>query len=169
MTDGPGWFAPHPGGFVTGHPGRAEVGDDGEVLDAGSDAGSVPAVVALGAACGLRESTSGTSDGTLHYWVCEFAVLADGRRIVLHEERGFSVGPVIGPGRGKGAGRIGRDDIIRTVLNVVLPDDELPAEAHPFEWLASLAARRGLNVTADELRAVPYDVILTADVEALHR
>ena len=59
--------------------------------------------------------------------------------------------------------------LIRTVLNVVLPDDELPAEAHPFEWLASLAARRGLNVTADELRAVPYDVILTADVEALHR
>ena len=155
-----GWFAPHPEGLMTGHPFRAEVGDDGDVLHAGSAA----AVVELGAACGLRESSSRTSDGTVHYWVCEFAVLADGRRIVLHEERGFSIGPTIGPGEQ----HLGRDEIIRTVLNVVLPDDEQPEEAHPFDWLASLAAKRGLHVTADELRSLPYEVALSAEVEALY-
>jgi hypothetical protein len=155
-----GWFAPHPEGLTSGHSGRTQVGDDGEVVAGGSTA----AVVGLGAVCGLRELSSGASDGTVRYWVCEFAVLADGRRIVLHEERGFSLGPTIGTGNRQ----VRRDVIIRTVLNVVLPDDEQPKEAHPFDWLASLAATRGLNVNGDDLRSLPYEVVLSADVEALH-
>ena len=40
----------------------------------------------------------------------------------------------------------------------------MPAEAHPWSWLAALAEARGLSVTADDLRALPYEVVLTDDV-----
>jgi len=51
-------------------------------------------------------------------------------------------------------------------LNVVLPDDdeEAAVEAHPWSWLAELARARGLKATAEDLRALTYEVILTDNV-----
>jgi hypothetical protein len=46
-------------------------------------------VVALGAFVGLSRADP-DSDATLHFSVGEFAVLLDGRRLTLHEERGWS-------------------------------------------------------------------------------
>jgi hypothetical protein len=53
------------------------------------------------------------------------------------------------------------------VLNVVLSDDDETAavEDHPWSWLAELARARGLNVTADDLRGLPYEVLLTDKLE----
>ncbi|WP_158632225.1 hypothetical protein [Micromonospora sp. Llam0] len=50
------------------------------------------------------------------------------------------------------------------MLTVVLPDDDETAEEHPWLWLADLARSRGLDVVADDMRALPYEVILTEDV-----
>ena len=50
------------------------------------------------------------------------------------------------------------------MLNVVLPDDDESGEDHPWSWLADLARARGLNVTAEDLRGLPYEVILAEDV-----
>jgi len=54
-----------------------------------------------------------------------------------------------------------RDSITQDVLNTVLPDGEQPSEDHPWSWLADLGRARGLRVTADELRGLPYEVVLT--------
>jgi hypothetical protein len=154
-----GGWAPYPVEPRDEHPGRSEVGDDGEVLDADS----IARVVGLGALCG--PSTPGFDDDgrSQSFWVSEFAQLANGRRVILHDARGFTIGAPIGPGAGAGdtfqAG-LTREDIIDTVLAVVLPDPE-DGEDHPWAWLAQLAQTRGLDVTADELRRVPYQVVLT--------
>jgi len=39
------------------------------------------------------------------------------------------------------------------VLNVVLPDDDECEDEHPWSWLAELARRHGIDVTADELKS----------------
>jgi hypothetical protein len=118
-------------------------------------------VVGLGAICGL--STPDFDDGgrSQSFWVSEFARLANGRRVILHEARGFTISAPIGPGAGGAVqGGLTREDIIDTVLAVVLPDPE-DGEDHPWAWLAQLARARGLNVAAEDLRGLPYEVVLT--------
>jgi hypothetical protein len=57
------------------------------------------------------------------------------------------------------------ESLTRDVLNVVLPDDE-SGEEHPWEWLAELAQARGLEVTANDLRRLPYEVVFTEEVRS---
>ena len=53
-------------------------------------------------------------------------------------------------------------DVLSSVNIVVLPDEDSPGcEPHPWEWLAALAAERGLSVTAEQLREVPYRIYLS--------
>lgn len=122
-------------------------------------------VVGLGAICDLRPPRSDQA-GSQSFSVSEFVALEDGRRVILHEDRGFTVGL-----RSTGKSDPGDlrehetlESLTRDVLNTVLPDDEEPAEDHPYSWLADLARARGLNVTADDLRSLPYEVIFTDKV-----
>ena len=90
--------------------------------------------------------------------VHEFAVLDDGRRLALHQERGFS----------SGGTHLSAGDVERSVLTTVLPDDaEATGEDHPWEWLASLVRDHGVAVTAEQLKAVPYAVELGPRLVAL--
>ena len=95
----------------------------------------------------------------------EFVTLEDGRRVTLHEDRGFTIGRRStrkpGPIGGQHATL---EEMTRHVLTTVLPDDDAGAEDHPWSWLAELARARGLNVTADDLRDLPYDVVFTDKV-----
>ncbi len=127
--------------------------------------GSVPVkpgrVVGLGAICDLgpehfEEARSQS------FSVSEFVTLEDGRRVILHEDRGFTIG-----WRSSGELRSGDirehetlESLTRDVLNVVLPDDD-ECEDHPWSWLADLARARGLIVTVEDLRGLPYEVIFT--------
>jgi hypothetical protein len=119
-------------------------------------------VVGLGARCDLHRASG---DGrSVSFDVTEFALLADGRRVVLRDGLGFT----IGWGSAVAATTdvwttLAVGDLVRDVLNVVLPDDD-DGEDHPWEWLAELARDRGLDVTAVDLRAVPYEVELTGRV-----
>jgi hypothetical protein len=155
-TSSGGW-APYPVEPGDDHPGRSEVGDDGEVLDAASSG----RVVGLGAICGLRRPGLDDDGRSQSFWVSEFARLENGRRVILHEDRGFTTSAPIGPGGG-GAVQDGltREDITETVLAVVLPDPD-DGEDHPWAWLARLVRARGLVVTAADLRGLPYEVVLT--------
>jgi hypothetical protein len=56
------------------------------------------------------------------------------------------------------------ENLARDVLTVVLPDDENDTEPHPWSWLSDLARSRGLDVTADDLRPLPYDVVFTDEL-----
>jgi hypothetical protein len=90
--------------------------------------------------------------------VHEFAVLDDGRRLVLHRERGFSTS----------ATRMTADHAERSVLATVLPDDaEVTGEDHPWEWLASLIRSHGVTVTPEQLKTVPYVVELGPRLSAV--
>lgn len=110
----------------------------------------------------------GASPGSVSFSVDELAVLADGRRVVLHEgERGWSSS---GPATTDPLGGLTQEDIESGALTTVLPDGEDPAEEHPYEHLAALARAQGVSVTADRLRAVPYTVELGPLLqELLHR
>ncbi len=121
-------------------------------------------VVGLGAVCDLGPRTPDKARSQ-SFSVREFVTLEDGRRVILHEDRGFTIG--LGSSRETAADlRRGEtlEGLTRDVLSVVLPDDDVPAEAHPWSWLADLARARGLNVTADDLRSLPYEVTFTDEV-----
>lgn len=82
--------------------------------------------------------------------VSEFAVLADGRRLTLHEgQRGYS---------GGSWRRLTLEGVKADVLTTVLPDDDDTGEEPPWEWLAELLSSHGIAVSTDRLRTVPYVV-----------
>lgn len=135
-------------------------------------------VTALGATCDLvppERSTAGP--GSLRFTVSEFADLSDGRRLVLHDERGWtdSLRTAVTDGEALPAdwsppvdpwAFVTRGDVVRSVLNVVLPDDDDDPDDHPYEWLAGLLIGRGVHTSASELRVLPYEVELSQRLEA---
>jgi hypothetical protein len=90
--------------------------------------------------------------------VHEFAVLDDGHRVTLHQDRGFSTS----------ATHMTTDHVESSVLTTVLPDDaEVTGEDHPWEWLASLIGDHGVVVTPGQLKTVPYVVEFGPRLSAL--
>lgn len=121
-------------------------------------------VVGLGAICDLDPWTPDKARSQ-SFSVSEFVTLEDGRRVILHEDRGFTIG--LGSSRESTADLrkgLTLESLTPDVLAVVLPDDDVPAEAHPWSWLADLARARGLDVSADDLRRLAYEVIFTDEV-----
>jgi hypothetical protein len=122
-------------------------------------------VVGIGAICDLSPQRSGEARAQ-SFLVSEFVTLADGRRVILHSDRGFTIGWKSAPGSGSDA--LHRyetpESITRDVLNAVLPDDDDSGEDHPWPWLAELARARALTVTAADLRSLTYEVVLTDNV-----
>jgi hypothetical protein len=80
--------------------------------------------------------------------------------VILHEARGFTIGWSSGDSWGNET----LENMTRSVLTVVLPDDDECGEEHPWSWLADLARARGLDVTAEDLRGLPYEVVFTDSV-----
>ena len=119
-------------------------------------------VVLLGAECEYRPpERSLASPGSASFDVAEFALLDDGRRVVLHRERGFAVSR---SARGNPWEWLTAEGITADVLTTVLPDGEDPAEEHPYEWLQGLLQRTGVEASLEELRRVPYVVELGESV-----
>ena len=124
-------------------------------------------VVGLGAECDVVPAhRAAASPGSVSFDVREFALLADGRRAVLHEgERGFAVS---GPWSGSGhpLGGLTAEDNRSGVLTTVLPDED-DGEDHPWEWLAALVRAHGVRTTSGELRELPYTVELSDRVQRM--
>ncbi len=111
-------------------------------------------VTGLIASCDLSDDQppSPTED---RFEVAEMAQLESGD-LVLLRNLGWTEGCV------GGYWRSSIDEVLSSVENVVLPDeDSLNPEPHPWEWLATLAAERGLSVTAEQLRELPYKIYLS--------
>jgi hypothetical protein len=116
-------------------------------------------VVGLGAICDLDPNAI-NDERQNSFTVREFALLDNGERVVLHAERGYT-------GRASSGSiwaHATAETITRDVLTTVLPDDDDTEDEHPWEWLAELAQAQGIDVTADDLRQVPYEVVLTERV-----
>jgi hypothetical protein len=92
--------------------------------------------------------------------VYEFAELVDGRRLTLHEERGFTGSTMAsrGPAPSDQWRHLTLEELERDVRTTVLPDDDDTRDEHPWEWLAELLHVHGVEATAEELRLLPYDV-----------
>ena len=128
-------------------------------------------VVGLGARCELVPPERDTaSPGGASFEVSEFAVLDNGRRLTLHSERGWTTWVhstdqrrPLDPWTALTAEGVRQD-----VLNVVLPDED-DGEPHPWEWLRGLLQQQGVDVTVEQLKAVPYTVELSDTVSARPR
>ena len=88
----------------------------------------------------------------LTFRVQEFADLDDGRRITLHDERGYSTSGPEDPWQFQTSESIEAD-----VRTTVLPDDD-DGEEHPWEWLVELLRAQGVDASVEELKQVPYRV-----------
>ncbi|GAA3719438.1 hypothetical protein [Streptomyces tremellae] len=89
------------------------------------------------------------------------AVLADGRRVVLLDDRGWSASGPAGTGL-----RLVAEEVERDARTVVGPDEPFGgrtrAQMAADHWgsLARVLARRGVAVDAAELARLPHDVVL---------
>ena len=100
--------------------------------------------------------------------VHEFAELADGRRLTLHQERGFTGVTIAsrGPAPSDQWRSLTLENLERDVRTTVLPDDDDTQDEHPWEWLAGLLHVHGVDATAEELRLLPYDVVFSERLRA---
>jgi hypothetical protein len=123
-------------------------------------------VIGLGAICDLRPLRADPRNQD--FSVSEFVALDDGRRVLLHDGgRGLTAGGARSTGGWRAADvrwGLTLEGLARDVLTVVLPDDEADTEPHPWSWLSELARSRGLEVTAADLRELPYDVVFTDEL-----
>jgi hypothetical protein len=122
-------------------------------------------IVGLGAICDVRAQHADPRDQG--FSVSEFVTLEDGRRVLLHDGgRGFTIG-VRSTGESKPPDvrwQLTLEGLTSDVLLVVLPDDDDDPEPHPWSWLSDLARSRGLDVTATDLRELPYEVVFTDEL-----
>lgn len=99
------------------------------------------------ALAGLHAECSPSPGRPGSFVVDEFIVTRGGDRILLRR-LGWSSAQ---------AGPHAVADILGTMRQVVLPDEDAgDPEEHPWDWLASLAERRGFTTSGDELRRLPY-------------
>ncbi len=113
------------------------------------------AVVTLGAWCDLSspEEDAGGGSGT-SFKVREFALLSDGREVTLLDDRGW--------GTSASLDGITIAHVVSATYTAVLPDDaEETGEEHEWLRFEQRLLEAGVAVTVDELRALPYRVILS--------
>lgn len=113
-------------------------------------------VVGVGALCDVWSGTP--TSRRQSFSVLEFVDLEDGRRVML-DQRGWTQARVGGSDDDPSATTT-EDDLIESVLNVTLPDNDDNPDDHDWVWLAKLAQARGLDVTEADLRRLQYEVVL---------
>lgn len=105
------------------------------------------------------------------------AVLEDGRRVVVLDDRGWSGSLTAAPGEGVPDvwAFETAEDLERTARDVVGPDEPGPdntqaeMEAGHWETLARTLREKGVEVEAAELRQLPHDVELSTRLRARAR
>ena len=112
--------------------------------------GSPAMVVSLSAWGELAEG----SDGGTSCAVRELALLSDGREITLLDGRGWTTSAPLSA--------LSLDHVVRNIYNVLLPDDaEQTGEEHDWHGFVQRLRDARVAVTSDELRALPYRVIVS--------
>jgi hypothetical protein len=101
------------------------------------------------------------------------AALADGRRVLLLDDRGWSSSVQATPEDGSGiCARTSIKDIEDRVRSVVGPDEPFDGrsrddmEADYWACLADVLGKQGAVVDGPELRGLPHDVVLSARLVA---
>ncbi len=122
---------------------------------------SPAAVVSLGARCDLDSPEEGAGGGT-SFRVREFALLSDRREVTLLDDRGWTTSAPLGGTADGQAAPLPVAQVVRNVRNVVLPDDAgETGEEHEWQRFAQRLREAGVAVTPDELRVLPYRIVLS--------
>ncbi len=104
---------------------------------------------------------------TLHFRVEEFATLSDGRRLTLTDDRGWSTRWAGGRATDDPWAHLTVESVAAAVRNVVLPDDaEETGESYSGARLAACLTALGVETTPEELRRMPYEVVLSQRLRA---
>jgi hypothetical protein len=124
------------------------------------------AVVELRADCDLDDPEQySASPGGTSFRVVEYAVLSDGRRVTLLDDRGWTQWS-----HGLGAAearQLRAEDVRRDVLNVVLPDNaETTGEDHEWDHFVERLRDAGVDVPRDQLRRLPYRIVFGDRLQA---
>ena len=101
------------------------------------------------------------SPGGQSFDVAEFVVLMDGRRVTLHQERGWTSWTHEMEGRAQLIepwSSLTEASVRESVLAVVAPDDDDTDDEIHYEWLALLCTEVGIPVGPEELRSLDYEV-----------
>jgi hypothetical protein len=122
----------------------------------------MPAVIRLETVADLRESADPRE---LSVAARHEAVLDDGRRVILLDDRGWTEG-LRGPGEEAGIWEVVAErDIAETARVVVGPDEpfggrtQRDMEESHWRWLAGKLRAEGVDVEAAELRRLPHEVV----------
>ena len=111
----------------------------------------VVALVAWSDLDSQRENSGGVGTS---FKVREFALLSDGREVTLLDDRGWSTSERLD--------QIPLTQFVRDVHTTVLPDDaEETGEEHEWQRFEQRLREAGVAVTLEELRGLPYRVILS--------
>lgn len=93
--------------------------------------------------------------------MAEFALLSDGREVTLLDDRGWTSSAPLR--------EISLFQVVRNVYSVVLPDDaEETGEEHEWQRFEQRLREAGVAVTPDELRALPYRILLSVPSGPAH-
>lgn len=113
----------------------------------------------LGLVC---ELDSVSADGrSASFAVAEYAVFADERRLILHDDRGWGdrihqTGPP-DPDLNYWT-HVTIESLVDTALLVLIPDEGDPADEHDWTRLVALFAEIDVTTTRAQLRSLPYVV-----------
>jgi len=105
--------------------------------------------------------SASTSIDAQTFAVREFLVLADGNRVPLREGLEFTIGAPCSDVHEA----LDADALLCAMRSVVLPELSAIDPEHPWDCLVRLARRRRVQTCADEIALLPYELILTEDVQ----
>ena len=113
-------------------------------------------VTGIGAICDIYQRDP-SAEGSASFVVGEFLNIANGDRVLLHLDRGFTLS-----GSLEDHVKLPLDLFVEQIRNVVLPDEgQATNEDHDWDLLVDLARRRGISIEADQLREVRYEILVT--------
>ncbi|ALG28418.1 hypothetical protein AOZ07_04995 [Glutamicibacter halophytocola] len=112
----------------------------------------------IAALCDLDDTPTDNSRPSISVKITQCILMSDGSMISLDLGRGFTA---ISHGPGPARWRQSSDALISEILDLVRVDDpEKPGE-HPWEGIAAAARSRGIDVDAETLKEMPYQVLLS--------
>ncbi|MCY4256789.1 MAG: hypothetical protein OXE04_00645 [bacterium] len=99
------------------------------------------------------------------YQVSEFAQLTNGDIVLLRDDRGWTESAVAGFRKDE---NLDISVVVDTIKSILLPDEDLMSnDPHPWEDLVWAASQRGLAVTVDELKNMPYRIYVSERIVEL--
>ena len=120
--------------------------------------------VATVAVCEVGTPSPDNTAPTVAMTITQYVRLSDDSLVKLDMDRGFSASRHGAPPGELISWKRRLDEVIAEVLILVGPDDEDDPSDHPWEELAAAARTRGVEVDADTLSRLPYQVLLSAEV-----